>query len=245
MNAEAVSHVSQNLEVIRRRIRQAEERAGRPAGSVRLLPVSKTFGPEEIRAAYAAGVRLLGENKVQEAQRKHESFSAELPDLDWAVIGHLQTNKARYVARFASEFHALHSTRLAEMLQRRLDLEDRTLDVFVQVNTSGEDSKYGLTPEETVPFVKTLKEYDRLNLRGLMTLALFSADMDRVRPCFVRLRELRDESLEVDERARELSMGMSQDFEVAIAEGATTVRVGTLIFGERLLNEDHYWPAGN
>lgn len=245
MSATAATHVSQNLEEIRRRISAAEQAAGRPSGGVRLLPVSKTFGADEIRAAHAAGVKLLGENKVQEAQRKHEAFSQELPDLNWAVIGHLQTNKARYVARFASEFHALHSTRLAQMLQRRLELEDRTLDVFVQVNTSGEDSKYGLNPEDTVPFVNTLKNYDRLNLRGLMTLALFSADMDRVRPCFVTLRQLRDQSLEVDERAQELSMGMSQDFEVAIAEGATTVRVGTLIFGERLLNEDHYWPAGN
>ncbi len=243
--AEVQETVTHNLEQIRQRIALAEKAAGREAGSVRLLPVSKTFGAEHIRAAHAAGIRLLGENKVQEARRKHESFREELPDLAWAVIGHLQTNKARDLARFAAEFHGLHTTRVAETLQRRLELEDRTLDVFVQVNTSGEESKYGLEPAETVEFVSTLKQYDRLNLRGLMTLALFSDDMDRVRPCFVTLRELRDQSLEADERASELSMGMSADFEVAIQEGATTVRVGTSIFGERLLNEEHYWPGGN
>src|SRR5690625_122113 len=237
--------IRHNLEEIHRRIRKAEEEAGREPGTVRLLPVSKTFGEDSIRAAYASGIRLLGENKVQEAQRKHERFAAELPDLNWAVIGHLQTNKARYVARFASEFHALDRTRAAETLQRRLDIEDRALDVFVQVNTSGEESKYGLQPEETLAFIRSLKEYDRLNLRGLMTLALFAADLDRVRPCFVTLRELRDASRDIDERAAELSMGMSADFEVAIAEGATTVRIGTMIFGERLLNEEHYWPLSH
>lgn len=242
-DAQAV--VKHNLGLVRERIRVAAMAAGRDPDTVRLLPVSKTFGEDSIRAAYASGSRLLGENKVQEAARKHDALQAELPDLGWAVIGHLQTNKAKVVARMATEFHALDSTRVAEALQRRLDLEDRSLDVFVQVNTSGEESKFGLDPADTVEFARSLAPYDRLRPRGLMTLALFSADMDRVRPCFVLLRDLRDQCQQVDVRYSELSMGMSGDFETAISEGATTVRVGTAIFGARPADRDeqHYWPG--
>ena len=236
--------VRNNLAVIRDRINKAATAAGRDPAEVRLLPVSKTFGEDSIRAAHAAGCRLLGENKPQEAERKHDMFRGELPDLGWAVIGHLQTNKAKVVARVASEFHALDSIRVAEALQRRLELEERSLDVFVQVNTSAEESKYGLEPAAVEQFVRELAPYDRLRPRGLMTLALFSSDMDLVRPCFVRLRELRDACRQHDPRISELSMGMSGDFEIAIAEGATTIRVGTAIFGYRALGEKHYWPKG-
>jgi len=225
--------VSTNLEAARKRIDRAAREAGRDPADVRLLPVSKTFGNDSIRAAYAAGVRLLGENLVQEAQRKHEALADELPELSWAIIGHLQTNKARYVARFATEFHALDSTRLASMLQRRLDIEDRTLDVYVQVNAAGEESRYGLAPAETVDFIRTLGDYDRLQLRGLMTMAPFTDDEEVLGSCFRTVRELRDATLEVDGRATGLSMGMSADLEVAIREGATTVRVGSAIFGSR------------
>lgn len=225
--------IQHNLEVARARIVEAARQAGRSPGEVRLLPVSKTFGADHIRAAYAAGVRLLGENLVQEAQRKEENLRTELPELRWALIGHLQTNKARYVARFASEFHALHSDRQAETLQRRLDIEDRTLDVFVQVNTSGEETKHGLEPGDLTGFIGTLKEYDRLNLRGLMTMAPYTDDETIVHACFRGLRELRDAALEIDPRTRELSMGMSADLEAAVREGATTVRIGSAIFGTR------------
>ncbi len=239
------SHVKSNLQSIRDRMSAAAQEAGRDPDTVRLLPVSKTFGADSIRAAYAAGVRLLGENKVQEAVEKHDAMQEELPDLGWAVIGHLQRNKAKFVARMASEFHALDSERVAETLERRLELEDRTLDVFVQVNTSGEESKFGVEPEKAVEFVKSLAPFERLSVRGLMTLALFSSDLERVRPCFVKLRGLRDECQQFDPRVKELSMGMSGDFELAIAEGATTVRVGTAIFGARPSDRDeaHYWPG--
>lgn len=239
------SHVKNNLQEIRSRISAAAVEAGRDPDSVRLLPVSKTFGEDSIRAAYDAGIRLLGENKVQEAVEKHDSMQAELPDLEWAVIGHLQRNKAKFVARMAQEFHALDSERVASTLERRLELEDRTLDVFVQVNTSGEESKFGLEPDKVTEFVKSLAPYERLNVRGLMTLALFSSDLDKVRPCFVKLRGLRDEIQQFAPEAKELSMGMSGDFELAIAEGATTVRVGTAIFGDRPSDRDeaHYWPG--
>lgn len=243
--ANSVEDFLRNLAAVRQRIADACRRVGRDPAGVRLLPVSKTFDEAHLRLAYAAGCRFLGENKVQEAQRKWEAM-ADLNDLQWSVIGHLQTNKARQVARFAAEFQALDSLRLAEALDRRLQIEGRRLDVFVQVNTSGEASKYGLAPDAVADFLRALPAFSALRVRGLMTLALFSADAARVRPCFVRLRELR-ERLRQDAPAgidlEELSMGMSGDFEIAIEEGATVVRVGQAIFGARALPDSHYWPT--
>ncbi len=237
--------IASNLAAVRARIDAAARRAGREPGDIRLLPVSKTVPAERLRLAYAAGCRFLGENKVQEAHEKSEAL-ADLEGLKWSVIGHLQRNKARYVARFASEFQALHTVRLAEMLERRLEIEDRTLDVYVQVNSSGEESKFGLPPEEVPAFMKELPAFPRLRVKGLMTLALFSSDMERVRPCFVRMRELRDvlrQEAPSGLSFEELSMGMSGDFEMAIEEGATLVRVGQSIFGARALPDSHYWPS--
>ncbi len=227
--------IEQGLASVRTRIEDACRAAGRSTEEVRLLPVSKTHPATELRQAYAAGVRLLGENKVQEAAAKADELS-DLTDLGWAMIGHLQTNKAKDVAAFASEFHALDSLKLAHALDRRLEGEDRTLDVFVQVNSSGEESKSGLAPPDLLELVRGLADCERLRLRGLMTLAANSDDQDRVVDCFRLMAELRDR-LQADDRcpdgATELSMGMSGDFELAIAHGATTVRVGQAIFGAR------------
>jgi len=235
----------QNLAVVHDRIADACRRVGRTPASVRLLPVSKTIDEPHIRLAYSAGCRLLGENKVQEAHRKWEAM-ADLGDLHWSVIGHLQTNKAKLVARFAAEFQALDSLRVAEALERRLQAEGRALDVFVQVNTSGETSKYGLHPDEVPAFLRELPTFSALRVRGLMTLALFSGEAQRVRDCFIQLRKLRDR-LRQDAPAgiglEELSMGMSGDFEIAIEEGATVVRIGQAIFGARSLPDSHYWPS--
>ncbi len=243
--AESIEDFAHNIAVVNARIAAAAARAGRSSDEVRLLPVSKTVPEERLRNAIAAGATFLGENKVQEAQRKSEEL-ADIDGLRWSVIGHLQTNKAKYVARFASEFQALDSLRLAEALDRRLETEDRTLDVFVQVNTSQEDSKFGLPPEEVSSFVAALPQFSRLRVRGFMTLALFTPDTERVRRCFVLLRELRDgmrdtapEGVSLDE----LSMGMSGDFETAIEEGATVVRVGQAIFGSRATPDSLYWPT--
>ncbi|MBV4493334.1 YggS family pyridoxal phosphate-dependent enzyme [Pseudomonas sp. RD9SR1] len=245
--ANTVEDFRRNLAAVQQRIADACLRVGRDPASVRLLPVSKTFDEAHLRLAYAAGCRLLGENKVQEAQRKWEAMS-DLSDLQWSVIGHLQTNKAKQVARFASEFQALDSLRVAEALDRRLQVEGRQLDVFVQVNTSGEVSKYGLAPEAVADFLQALPAFPALRVRGLMTLALFSADVARVRPCFVLLRELREQlrqqapaGISLDE----LSMGMSGDFEIAIEEGATVVRVGQAIFGARAMPDAYYWPTAD
>ncbi|WP_081677667.1 YggS family pyridoxal phosphate-dependent enzyme [Novilysobacter defluvii] len=243
--AATVEDFRHNLASVQERIAAACKSVGRDPSSVRLLPVSKTVDEARLRLAYEAGCRQLGENKVQEAAHKAEAL-ADLPGLRWSVIGHLQTNKAKVVARFADEFQALDRLRVAEVLDRRLQAEGRGLDVLVQVNTSGEASKFGLPPEEVEAFVRQLPAFSSLRVRGLMTLAAFSADPDRVRPCFVRLRELRDrlrqdapDGVAMDE----LSMGMSGDFELAITEGATTVRVGQAIFGPRATPDSHYWPG--
>lgn len=243
--ANSVDDFRRNLTAVRKRIDAACRRVGRDPAAVRLLPVSKTKPEVSLRMAYAAGCRMLGENKGQEAYRKWEAMQG-LEELRWSVIGHLQTNKAKLVARFASEFQALDSLRLAEALDRRLQIEGRELDVFVQVNTSGETSKYGLNPEDVAAFIQALPTFTTLRVRGLMTLALFSSEAERVRQCFVLLRRLRDQlrqdapdSIGLDE----LSMGMSGDFEIAIEEGATVVRVGQAIFGARPLPDSHYWPG--
>ncbi|WIX01849.1 YggS family pyridoxal phosphate-dependent enzyme [Pseudomonas sp. AR5] len=242
--AHSIDDFRRNVAAVRQRMAAACARVGRDSAGVRLLPVSKTIPEARLRLAHAAGFRELGENKVQEAQRKAEAM-ADLGDLRWSVIGHLQTNKAKVVARFASEFQALDSLRVAEALDRRLQAEGRALDVFVQVNTSGEASKFGLAPSEVADFVRALPAYSALRVRGLMTLALLSADPARVRPCFVLLRELRDrlrEEAPAGIGMDELSMGMSGDFELAIEEGATVVRVGQAIFGARATPDSHYWP---
>lgn len=243
--AESVDGFRTNLAAVRARIAAACRRAGRAPDSVRLLPVSKTMDEAHLRLAYAAGCRELGENKPQEAHGKWEAMR-DLPGLQWSVIGHLQTNKARLVARFAAEFQALDSLRVAAALDRRLQAEGRALDVFVQVNTSGEASKYGLAPDALAPFLAELPAYASLRVRGLMTLALFSANAPRVRACFARLRTLRDqlrETAPAGVRLDELSMGMSGDYEIAIEEGATVVRVGQAIFGARSTPDSHYWPT--
>ena len=239
------SQLRANLDAIRARIDAACRAAGRDPGKVRLLPVSKTVDEARLRQAHGIGLRELGENKVQEAMAKWEAMS-DLADLRWVLIGHLQTNKARHAARLASEFQALDSLRVAAALDTQLQKQGRALDVLVQVNTSGEATKFGLAPDEVEAFVKQLPAFSALRVRGLMTLALFSDDPARVRPCFVRLRELRDrlrqnapDGIAMDE----LSMGMSGDFELAIAEGATTVRVGTAIFGSRPTPDSAYWPG--
>jgi len=220
---------------IRARIDQLTVAAGRPAGSVALLPVSKTFPPDAIREAIAAGMTRFGENKAQEIRDK----SAVLADTDvrWVMIGHLQTNEARDIARHAHEIQSLDRPELATALERRLEIEGRSLDALVQVKTSHEPSKFGLDPAELEEFLSFLAaEAPRLRVQGLMTMAVNEEDTDAVRACFRRLRELRD-TMQAKSipgvSLHRLSMGMSGDYELAIAEGSTEVRIGSAIFGDR------------
>lgn len=233
--------MAQRLEMIRRRIGQACERAGRSADEVTLLPVSKTFGEAAIREAVALGLSRFGENKAQEIRQK----STPLADcgIDWVMIGHLQTNKARDVARLASEVQSVDRLELAQALDRRLQAEGRRIRVLVQLKTSTEPSKYGLAPEELPGFLRTLQAYDTLDVQGLMTLAINSTDEASVRHCFRGLREWRERAQQETGLALpRLSMGMSGDFETAIAEGSTEVRIGTAIFGSRPYGDAYYWP---
>ena len=220
---------------IRQRIAQACERAGRAPDSVTLLPVSKTFEVDAIREAMALGLARFGENKTQELRQKAAALAGQ--GLQWVLIGHLQTNKAKDAARDATELQSLDRIDLAEALHRRLVLEGRTLDVLVQVKTSSEPSKYGMAPSDVSAFLRRIvAEFPTLRVRGLMTMAVNSPDPSEVRACFRSLRELRDqlrqEAIEGVSLER-LSMGMSGDFELAIEEGSTEVRIGTAIFGAR------------
>lgn len=243
--ATTVEDFRRNLSHIQERIISACKRVARDPDTVRLLPVSKTVDEKRIRLSYAAGCRFLGENKVQEAYQKSQAM-ADLTDLRWSIIGHLQTNKAKSVARFADEFQALDSLKVAEALDRHLQIVGRSLDVFVQVNTSNEPSKYGLAPQDLRFFLSKLTAYSALRVRGLMTLALLSTEIPRVRQCFILLRQLRDQFRQDAPAAielNELSMGMSGDFEIAIEEGSTVVRVGQAIFGMRSFPDSHFWPT--
>lgn len=223
-----------NLASVNQRIASACTAAGREIDSVRLLPVTKTISTERLELAIAAGVDTLGENKVQEAQGKYEYFREKFPHLRYAIIGPLQTNKAKFVAQFADEFHALDSVKLAETLQRRLELEDRSLEVFIQVNTSGEESKSGIQASEAAGLLAALAPMDRLTPVGLMTMAANTSDEQEVRGSFSSLRQTLEQlQPNAPESFKHLSMGMSGDYELAIAEGATVVRVGQGIFGAR------------
>ena len=228
---------------LRGRIDLACRRAGRDPAGVALLPVSKTFDAAAIRQAVGLGFTRFGENKVQEIRDKFEPLAD--CGIDWVMIGHLQTNKARDVARLAAEVQSLDRLELAEALDRRLQAEGRAIDVLVQVKTSAEPSKYGVAPESLEALLRAVARMDTLRVRGLMTLAINSASQEAVRACFRGLRELRDrmrasgiEGIALDR----LSMGMSGDFECAIEEGSTEVRIGTAFFGAREYGDAHYWP---
>lgn len=199
------------------------------------MAVSKTHEASAVAEAHAAGARLFGENRVQELVEKAET-STDLDDLRWAVIGPLQSNKVGKVVQLADEFHALDTLKIADALDRRLQERGRSLDVFIQVNSSGEEQKSGLDPAEVPDFAAALVSRDSLRVRGLMTLAVFSDDQDEVAACFARTREVQRQLRDTESAVSgydELSMGMSGDFELAIAYGATTVRVGQALFGPR------------
>lgn len=229
--------VAENIARIREQIQSAAKQAGRPASEVTLMAVSKTFPPDSVREAYAAGIRLFGENRVQEFAEKADSLS-DLGDAEWHMIGHLQTNKA---AKTAELFHAVDSVdslRLARKLNEAAAQIGKKLPILIELNVGGEAAKTGMDPQspELEQLLSTASQFEHLAIRGLMTVPPFTDDPQQGRPFFRRLRELRDQiaarhlpavSMDV------LSMGMSHDFDVAIEEGSTCVRVGTAIFGAR------------
>ena len=227
--------IAQRVAAVRERITRAAERARRQASEVRLVAVSKTHPIEAVREAFAAGVRDFGENKVQEAEAK-VAASADLvaQGARWHLVGHLQSNKARKAATLFGFVQSIDSLELAQRLARVAAESGQALRGLVEVDLAGESSKFGLPEAQLFDVLRSLRGQAGLRLEGLMVLPPLAADVDAVRPYFRRLRELRDRALgEGLLAAGELSMGMSHDFEAAVEEGATLVRVGTAIFGER------------
>lgn len=220
-----------NLQAVKRRINDACSLAGRDPATVTLLAVSKTFPPALLRAAYAAGQRAFGESYVQEALPKQAAL-ADL-DIEWHFIGPLQSNKTRHVAEHFSWVHSLDRLKIAERLATQRPRELAPLNVCVEVNVSGEASKSGCAPDEAAALCRAVVALPRLRLRGLMTIPAPSANPDDARPQFARLRALYERLNQQGLMLDTLSMGMSDDLEAAILEGATIVRVGTAIFGER------------
>jgi pyridoxal phosphate enzyme (YggS family) len=228
------SRIAANLAAVRARIAHAAAASQRAADDIRLVAVSKTFGLDEIRAAIAAGQRDFGENRVQEALPKIETLAAE--PVRWHLIGHLQSNKAKKAARPFDAIHSIDSVDLLRIVDEAARETRRTPELLVQVDLAGEETKFGAPEPVAREILQAAATLTAARVVGLMVMPPFFDDPEQARPYFRRLRELRDTLVREGTPAamlRELSMGMSHDFEIAIAEGATLVRVGTAIFGSR------------
>ena len=231
-----MSELQENLTRIRSRIDQACERSGRQPDSVRLMAVSKNQPPERVAEAASAGLTLFGENRIQEAKVKIPLCPGQL---EWHFIGHLQSNKSRDAVSLFQVVQGMDSLALAEELQKQAIKQARSLPILLEVNVAGESSKFGWNPDRLLAELLQLNALNRLEVHGLMTIAPYAVDPEQVRPIFRRLRELRDRCTDLmGAPIPVLSMGMSGDLEVAIEEGATLVRVGTALFGERPRRSD-------
>ncbi|MGC4019617.1 MAG: YggS family pyridoxal phosphate-dependent enzyme [Muricomes sp.] len=225
--------LKEQLEEVEHRIQAACDKAGRKREEVTLIAVSKTYPSPVLMEAYNLGVRVFGENKVQELTGKYE----ELPhDISWHLIGHLQTNKVRYIIDKVELIHSVDSLKLAEAIEKEAAKKNCTVKILIEVNVAQEESKFGVKPEEVIPLIEKLSVFEHIKVCGLMTIAPFVENPEDNRPIFANLQKL-----SVDIKAKNidnvnvsiLSMGMTNDYEVAIEEGATMVRVGTGIFGAR------------
>ncbi len=226
--------IPESVEKIREKIDQACRRSGRPADDVTLLAVSKTFPADRIAEVVSCGVLDIGENYVQELLGKREALSDER--IRWHFIGHLQSNKAKYLAGWIHLIHAVDSTRLAEEIDRKAKTAGRIIDVLLEVNSTGEESKFGVSPRDAEGLVRSLEHCEHIRICGLMTMSLFLPDPEGSRPFYRSLNQLRERLSRLDQKnveMKHLSMGMTGDFEVAIEEGATIVRIGTALFGKR------------
>ncbi len=232
-----------NLNLIHHRINIACAATGRNPNTIRLLMATKTVPAERIKIALQAGEFLIGENKVQELKEKFN----ELKDTphESHFIGHLQSNKIKDLLKCSvSCIQSIDRFEIAEKLHARLTFEKKEMNVLIQVNSSDEESKFGVSPENAVALIKKVASLSTLHIKGLMTIGLFSAEENKVRPCFRKMKNLQQHIIKHKINGVEmdvLSMGMSHDLEIAIEEGATLIRIGTAIFGERIYPDSYYW----
>jgi len=234
--------IAKNINIINQRIQTACNRSNRNLSDVRILLATKTVDTNRINFALAQGVSLIVENKVQELKEKCSAVCHLNPEVHF--IGHLQTNKIKEVLKWASCIESIDRISLAKKLHQRLRLEKKEIDVYIQVNTSFEESKFGIAPNEAIDFIREVAAFDTIHIKGLMTIGLLSSDSKEVRKCFRLLKELQKKIMALkipNVDIKELSMGMSSDLEIAIEEGATIIRVGTAIFGDRTYPDSYYW----
>ena len=238
-----MNHIIENIAQIRKRIIGAALAAGRNPEEVKLLLATKTVSAENIKIALESGERLIGENRAQELKSKYTDL-LDVPHQKH-FIGYLQTNKIKDLLRYnVTCIQSVDRLDLAEKLQARLEFEEKEIDVFIQVNTSNEESKFGIAPEKAIELTKQVAELPNIHIKGLMTIGLFSAEEAKVRVCFKLLKDIQQQIIALNlpgVEMNELSMGMSHDLEFAIEEGSTMVRVGTAIFGQRIYADSYYW----
>jgi hypothetical protein len=231
MPEDTMGEIEKNLRRVRERMEHAAAKAGRDPREIKLMAVTKTVTVERIREAMAAGATIFGENYVQEARSKIEEIGQA--GIQWHLIGHLQTNKARYAVRLFDLIHSVDGITVARDLDKRAAAEGKIVDCLIEVNLSQENSKFGISKERAPELAHELRDLKNISLKGLMTMPPYADDPEAARPYFIALRELKEEIEQDDIPLPELSMGMSTDFAVAIEEGATIVRIGRAIFGER------------
>ncbi|MFH0931793.1 MAG: YggS family pyridoxal phosphate-dependent enzyme [Candidatus Zixiibacteriota bacterium] len=228
-----MNSLAENLKRLEERIKKAAWKSSRKWEDITLVAVTKTVEPEKVNFAIDAGIKIIGENRIQEAEEK---FKFITKDVEKHLVGHLQTNKVKKALALFDIIQSLDSLHLAQEISKRAKEKGKFAEVLIEVNTSDEPSKYGVKPDEVSGFVEEVSKLENMKIKGLMTVGLFTDDLEKVRPCFIKLRKifeslknLRKENVEM----KYLSMGMSSDFEVAIEEGANMIRVGTAIFGPR------------
>ncbi len=229
--------IKQNFLNIKSIIEQTSKKFSKNPEDIKIIAVSKTHRIDAISAAYSAGARIFGENYVQELVEKQSQLSEKGILPEWHFIGHLQTNKVKYIAPFISLIHSVDSEKLASEIARQAEKHNRTIDILLQINTSGEISKFGCEPDEAVSLAEKVLGLPNIKLKGLMTIGTFSNNGTVIRKEFRLLKSILEEiNNKLGLNLAELSMGMSHDYEIAIEEGSTMVRIGTAIFGERYYN---------
>ena len=222
---------AENLKLLKNDISAVCKRVGRDENEITLVAVSKTFPAADIQRLYSAGQLDFGENKPQELKQKNEQLSKE--DIRWHLIGQLQTNKVKYIADYVHLIHSVHSEKLADEIQRQAEKRSKILDILVQVNTSGEEQKSGIGPASAEKLCRYIADLDNIRLKGLMTIGKFTEDKNIIRENFKLLKNIFDELKTGFKDFKYLSMGMTDDFDIAIEEGSNMLRVGSAIFGNR------------